>query len=96
MKKSAIALGLIACAGLSGCVSVDTFPAPDGRSKAVSATCSGKMNSWADCFKAIAIECPNGYQVADRTSENHSGMTSNEYGTYATTNTSREVIAICK
>ncbi|MGL5965285.1 MAG: hypothetical protein ACRCZ2_12945, partial [Fusobacteriaceae bacterium] len=71
MKKSVIAIGLVACAALSGCVSVDKVIGPNGKQGAV-IDCSGDVSSWNICYKNAAMVCPRGYDVIQRESTTHS------------------------
>jgi hypothetical protein len=58
-------LALLFCLALTGCITVEKMPGPDGQEQYVLECDSGITR----CYRRAATICPNGYTVTDKTDE---------------------------
>lgn len=92
MKTATIITALVITATLSGCASVRTTYAPDGR-KAYALNCSGTGRGWDKCFSKAGDLCGGaGYDVLNSSGEGVAGAS--RYGAYATTE--RSMVIACR
>ena len=94
MRKLATYLLVTAC--LSGCATASKTYTSDGK-EGYSITCSGSALNWGRCYEKAGELCgQKGYDVLEKTSDQGSMITANQFGLYGGSEVSRNMIIKCK
>ena len=86
---------ILSCIILSGCATSTTAYLPDG-DIGHTIDCSGAVMTWGDCQLEAGELCKEkGYTVISKDGDVDSSITSNEYGTYGSSENNRSMLIKC-
>lgn len=81
---------------IAGCATASKTYTPDGKT-GFNITCSGSVLSWGDCYQKAGDICGSkGYNLISQSGDQGSTVTSNQFGLYGGTVTSRSILVSCK
>lgn len=87
---------LSVCLSLSGCATASKTYTSDGR-EGFSISCSGSALSWGQCYEKAGDLCgARGYDVLEKSGDQGSTISANQYGLYGGSVMSRSVVIACK
>jgi len=96
MKLSLIVLSCAVAVVLSGCATSSKTYTPDGR-EGFSIDCSGNALSWGKCYEKAGDLCgARGYDLLEKSGDQGSRVTANQYGLYGGSVMSRSMVIACK
>jgi len=94
MKR--VGLIITAALALSSCATAKQTYMPDGRI-GYAINCSGQSLSWGDCYQKIGEICGSeGYDILERSGEEGSTLSANQFGFYGGSVVTRSLVAACK
>lgn len=100
MKRiSSVLVGMclaVSALALSSCAVSKSVVMPSGQ-HGYTVNCSGAALSWAACYQKAGQDCPQGYDVADKSDE-HGGpvVAANRYGLFGAPVMDRTMLIQCK
>jgi hypothetical protein len=81
---------------INGCAMSSKIYTPEGK-EGFSIDCSGTALSWGKCYEKAGSLCgARGYDVLGQSGEQGSTMSANQYGIYAGSVVSRNLLISCK
>lgn len=92
----AIIICLAIAISLSGCATAKKTYTSDGR-EGYSITCSGSALNWGMCYEKAGELCgQKGYEVLEKTGDQGSMLSGNQFGLYGGSVINRNIIIKCK
>ena len=93
---SRIILTFAAALALSSCATSKKTFMPDGR-VGYTINCSGQALSWGDCYQKVGEICGSkGYDILERSGDEGSTVSANQFGLYGGSVMTRSLVAACK